>query len=190
MEIKCKPYSEFTVESGTQLKTVYICSAAAAAAATPTRPTSPNWPCCSAYFKNQEFQTNHWSLVTTNAKFSLTSSMNSQNQKNLPDFFKLWMSALLDFLDLQESRSLWILLTTKTQSTLWTYLTSWTSQTSQDLIKTHHCDCELLSFVFSKLLKPSSSVSMATVLGNSGWTVICVTPLEVRKSLRRVLTLI
>ena len=26
MAIKCKPYSEITVESGTQLKTVYICS--------------------------------------------------------------------------------------------------------------------------------------------------------------------
>ena len=27
MAIKCKPFSEITVESGTQLKTVYICSA-------------------------------------------------------------------------------------------------------------------------------------------------------------------
>ena len=26
MTIKCKPYSEITVESGTQLKTVHICS--------------------------------------------------------------------------------------------------------------------------------------------------------------------
>ena len=26
LAIECKPYSEITVESGTQLKTVYICS--------------------------------------------------------------------------------------------------------------------------------------------------------------------